>query len=179
MTLRTYFVWILLIAVSVHCFQRLQQQTRRPSTTNDSSHQEMESRRNLFPPMTQDQVALQTRQTLEWDSSLTQTKECTCPPEYGSQSDDNEDEDVISNVGEAAFAMLGSLWAQEGSIPTSIIFPNGLNNKNDVWIGGDEHDRLFDKDLTRARIRAVLDGLANHPYAKEGNLDLIASQLLQ
>lgn len=187
MMLRTYLFWSLLVVVSVHCFQRLRQQTGRPFAFvyHREQHPPLQmnsSKRNVFLPKIGDKVALQSRQVLEWDSPLRQIGDCTCPHEYDNvhQSDHHETEDIISDVGEAAFAMLGSLWAEEGSsIPTSLLFPGGANsNQYETWNDGEEH-HIHYKDLTRTKLRAVLEGLANHPYADEANLDIISTQFLQ
>mmetsp|Transcript_26729 Transcript_26729/g.64998 ORF Transcript_26729/g.64998 Transcript_26729/m.64998 type:complete len:194 (+) Transcript_26729:32-613(+) len=192
MMLRVSLFWtLLLVVVSVHCFQRLQQQQQNKGSSASVSQHDG-SRHGLFPPKIQDQSILQDRQILQWDSSsILRTKQCSCPPD-GIQSDDDndkEEEDVISNVGEAAFAMLGSLWAEEGSniIPTSLLFPNAAvndNNKDVLWRIGEQQqqEQHDDKDLVaRTRIRAVLQELmTNNPYyAKDANLDSISAHVLQ
>lgn len=179
--LRTYLAWILTVAVSVHCFQRLQQRAKGKALFSVSTHHTQQIQQTsgvLFPPKIKDQVALQDRRGLKWDLSSIQSKECRCPLD-DDPGKNEDDDDVISDLGEAAFAMLGSLWAQgDGKIiPTSLLFPDAPANRNDeVWTAAQyEHDEA----LTRTRIRAVLESLTNHPYANEANLDTISAHVVQ
>ncbi|CAJ1964094.1 unnamed protein product [Cylindrotheca closterium] len=191
MMLRTFLVWTLFVALSVHCFQHLQQKTR--ATTSCQRRQEegdIDSRNGLFPPKVQDQVAQQYRKTLQWDTSSIKSKPCSCPPDgddYGDQQImSGADEDVISDVGEAAFAMLGSLWAEGGNIPTSLLFPDSaaIAAGETLWIGKRQQQQQHGHDknlLPRTRIRAVIQELSNHPtYAnKQAKLmDLISAHIL-
>lgn len=175
--LRTYLFWTLSVVVSVHCFQRLQQQQK-----GISRHTQVDdSKEGLFPPKIRDQLLLQDRQTLQWDSSSTKVKECRCPPDGSKQSDDDYPEDVISDFGEAAFAMLGSIWAEEGNLlPTSLLFPQADSDK-ELRVGEQHHEQHHDRrdDLSTTRIHALLERLANHPYAKQANLEEIATQVMQ
>lgn len=168
------FWFVCVVVMNVHSFQRLQQ--RRGETPKQPPQQPLDrqtdTKPSLFPPKVQDQIAIQVQKRLQWDSTFRRTKKCACPTEH---STNEEAEDVTSDVGEAAFSMLGSIWAEEGGIPTSLLFPNAMNDNGDVWLGKHQNN-----DLSRARIRELIDELEHQPHAdEEADLDSVMEQILQ
>jgi hypothetical protein len=67
-----------------------------------------------------------------------------------------EEEDFFSDLGEAAFSSIGSLWA-EGLLPTSLIFPDKASSENDniEWISSVDIS-------TRRRLQMAVQELATH-----------------
>eukprot|EP00980_Cylindrotheca_fusiformis_P030085 scaffold24337_cov147-Cylindrotheca_fusiformis.AAC.1 len=108
---RTLIIFSISAFVGVHCFQLLLKQQLLQQQYAEKQHTASRTLQGL---------AERIRVPTQWESSVRSRRDCLCPPEDGSSEEDEEDS--VSDSAEAAFAMVGSLWAV-GALPTEVVFP--------------------------------------------------------
>lgn len=113
-------------------------------------------RQNQAAEVAHQQAASRTRQDLnerlrpvplQYESQVPAKRDCPCPPDDGIEDDE---EDVLSDVGEAAFGIIGSMWAA-GALPTPVVFPDVDDHAHhDIWATASLGDTLEEKKLQMA-----------------------------
>jgi hypothetical protein len=174
---RTWALFLISAFVGVQCFQRLQQQQQHAVEHQFTTlTQGVDSLRPAASRTRQDFAEMLRPVPLLWESIARPKRDCPCPLEDGGNSlEEEDDEDALSDIGEAAFSMIGSLWAS-GALPTAVIFPDVTNDddENDIWTTASLEDTLG-----KNKIQMALQLVGNHPDGDEQMTEAISKFLTQ
>jgi hypothetical protein len=175
---RTWVIFLLTAFVGVQCFQRIQQQQQHAVEHQVTTlTQGVDSLRSAASRTRQDFAEMLRPVPLLWESIARSKRDCPCPLEDGGNSleEDDDDEDALSDIGEAAFSIIGSLWAS-GALPTAVIFPDVINDddSHDIWTAASLEDTLG-----KNKIQMALQLVGNHPNGDEQMTEAISKFLTQ